>query len=174
MQYVTHGLAPQIVEEGAEVIFSYDVLYKQSDIRWASRWDTYLLMVDDQIHWFSIINSMMIVLFLSGMVALIMLRTLHRDISRYNQLETSEEASREERVEVGARRRVSNAPGEWVVSGARGDWGSNFSVHVCHAGFCDSWIFVPANRGGLGADGVAIHVYGFFERVRVWGIFQDF
>jgi hypothetical protein len=28
-----------------------------SDIRWASRWDTYLLMMDDQIHWFSIINS---------------------------------------------------------------------------------------------------------------------
>jgi hypothetical protein len=41
--------------------------------RWASRWDTYLLMMDDQIHWFSIVNSLMIVLFLSGMVAMIML-----------------------------------------------------------------------------------------------------
>ena len=40
-----------------------------SEIRWASRWDTYLLMMDDQIHWFSIINSVMIVLFLSGMVS---------------------------------------------------------------------------------------------------------
>ncbi len=37
-----------------------------SEIRWASRWDTYLMMMDDQIHWFSIINSLMIVLFLSG------------------------------------------------------------------------------------------------------------
>jgi hypothetical protein len=37
-----------------------------SQIRWASRWDTYLMMMDDQIHWFSIINSLMIVLFLSG------------------------------------------------------------------------------------------------------------
>ena len=55
---------------------------QQSDIRWASRWDTYLLMTDDQIHWFSIINSLMIVLFLSGMVAMIMMRTLHRDISK--------------------------------------------------------------------------------------------
>ena len=61
-------------------------------MRWASRWDTYLLMMDDQIHWFSIINSLMIVLFLSGMVAMIMMRTLHRDISKYNQLETAEEA----------------------------------------------------------------------------------
>ena len=52
-------------------------------------------MTDDQIHWFSIINSLMIVLFLSGMVAMIMMRTLHRDISNYNQLETVEEAQEE-------------------------------------------------------------------------------
>ena len=64
------------------MIFSYDVVFKMSNIRWASRWDTYLLMMDDQIHWFSIVNSLMIVLFLSGMVAMIMLRTLHRDISK--------------------------------------------------------------------------------------------
>ena len=38
---------------------------------------------------FSIMNSLVIVLFLSGMVAMIMLRTLHKDIARYNQLETS-------------------------------------------------------------------------------------
>eukprot|EP00242_Pyramimonas_sp_CCMP2087_P014958 CAMPEP_0198210540 /NCGR_PEP_ID=MMETSP1445-20131203/20506_1 /TAXON_ID=36898 /ORGANISM="Pyramimonas sp., Strain CCMP2087" /LENGTH=638 /DNA_ID=CAMNT_0043884623 /DNA_START=134 /DNA_END=2050 /DNA_ORIENTATION=+ len=95
MQYVTHGLAPQMVQEGEEVIFSYDVVFKMSNIRWASRWDTYLLMMDDQIHWFSIVNSLMIVVFLSGMVAMIMLRTLHRDISKYNQLETVDEASEE-------------------------------------------------------------------------------
>uniref|UniRef100_A0A453LM41 Transmembrane 9 superfamily member n=1 Tax=Aegilops tauschii subsp. strangulata TaxID=200361 RepID=A0A453LM41_AEGTS len=45
--------------------------------------------------WFSIVNSLMIVLFLSGMVAMIMMRTLYRDISRYNQLETQEEAQEE-------------------------------------------------------------------------------
>lgn len=44
-------------------------------------------MPDDQIHWFSIVNSLMIVLFLSGMVAMIMLRTLYRDISNYNKQE---------------------------------------------------------------------------------------
>ena len=31
-------------------------------------------------------NSVVIVLFLSGMVGMILLRTLHRDIARYNQL----------------------------------------------------------------------------------------
>lgn len=33
-------------------------------------------------------NSLVIVLFLSGMVAMIMLRTLHKDIARYNQVDT--------------------------------------------------------------------------------------
>jgi hypothetical protein len=66
-----------------------------SEIRWASRWDTYLKMTDDQIHWFSIVNSVMIVLFLSGMVAMIMVRTLYRDISKYNQLDTQEDAAEE-------------------------------------------------------------------------------
>ncbi|AQK52597.1 Transmembrane 9 superfamily member 9 [Zea mays] len=92
---VVNSDTPQEVEAGKEIIFTYDVGFEESDVKWASRWDTYLLMTDDQIHWFSIVNSLMIVLFLSGMVAMIMLRTLYRDISRYNQLETEEEAQEE-------------------------------------------------------------------------------
>ncbi|XP_073064481.1 transmembrane 9 superfamily member 7 [Primulina eburnea] len=89
------GTSPQEVVAGKDVVFSYDVTFKESNIKWASRWDTYLLMNDDQIHWFSIINSLMIVLFLSGMVAMIMMRTLYRDIANYNQLETQDEAQEE-------------------------------------------------------------------------------
>ncbi|KAL6578548.1 Transmembrane 9 superfamily member 8 [Orobanche minor] len=92
---VSSSNTPQEVEEKQEVIFTYDVSFQESEVKWASRWDTYLLMTDDQIHWFSIVNSLMIVLFLSGMVAMIMLRTLYRDISRYNELETQEEAQEE-------------------------------------------------------------------------------
>ncbi|KAH9318859.1 hypothetical protein KI387_020628, partial [Taxus chinensis] len=41
----------------------------ESDVKWTSRWDAYLLMVDDWIHGFSIMNSLIIVLFLTGFVA---------------------------------------------------------------------------------------------------------
>ena len=41
-------------------------------------------MQDPQIHWFSILNSFMIVIFLSGMVAMILMRALHKDLRRYN------------------------------------------------------------------------------------------
>ncbi|CAI8605972.1 unnamed protein product [Vicia faba] len=92
---VVNSNTPQEVEEGKEIFFTYDVEFQESDVKWASRWDAYLLMSDDQIHWFSIVNSLMIVLFLSGMVAMIMLRTLYRDISKYNELETQEEAQEE-------------------------------------------------------------------------------
>ncbi|KAH7422147.1 hypothetical protein KP509_13G093100 [Ceratopteris richardii] len=93
--YVTTTMPPQVVEEGEKIIFTYDVNFKESQIRWASRWDVYLSMSDAQIHWFSIVNSLMIVLFLSGMVAMIMMRTLYRDIAQYNELETQEEAQEE-------------------------------------------------------------------------------
>ncbi|CAK9175733.1 unnamed protein product [Ilex paraguariensis] len=92
---VSSSNSPQEVEDKQEIIFTYDVKFQESNVKWASRWDTYLLMSDDQIHWFSIVNSLMIVLFLSGMVAMIMLRTLFRDISKYNELETQEEAQEE-------------------------------------------------------------------------------
>ncbi|KAI4376854.1 hypothetical protein MLD38_014567 [Melastoma candidum] len=94
-QMVTSSNSPLEVEENKEIIFTYDVDFQESDVKWASRWDAYLLMSDDQIHWFSIVNSLMIVLFLSGMVAMIMLQTLYRDISKYNELETREEAHEE-------------------------------------------------------------------------------
>ena len=36
-----------------------------------------------QIHWFSIFNSSMILIFLTGLVAMILMRTLRADYARY-------------------------------------------------------------------------------------------
>jgi hypothetical protein len=55
---------------------------QESDVQWASRWDVYLRMPRDDIHWFSIFNSTVVLLFLSAMVAVIMIRILKRDVSR--------------------------------------------------------------------------------------------
>jgi transmembrane 9 superfamily protein 2/4 len=66
-------------------------VWEHSDIAWASRWDLYLYMGDDQVHWFSILNSLVIVLLLSGIVAMIMVRTLRRDLAEYNSAEEKEE-----------------------------------------------------------------------------------
>lgn len=58
--------------------FTYQVDWEESDIRWASRWDIYLKMADVQIHWFSIINSVVVVFFLSSIITMIIIRTLRR------------------------------------------------------------------------------------------------
>ena len=46
-------LPPQPIEDPkqgtAEVIFTYDVVWEHSEIAWASRWDLYLYMGDDQV-----------------------------------------------------------------------------------------------------------------------------
>mmetsp|Transcript_59915 Transcript_59915/g.111016 ORF Transcript_59915/g.111016 Transcript_59915/m.111016 type:complete len:612 (+) Transcript_59915:86-1921(+) len=83
------------LEDHEEISYTYDVVWTPSEIRWASRWDNYLKMSGGQIHWFSILNSLMIMLFLSGMVAMILLRTLHRDITKYNELASAEDAAEE-------------------------------------------------------------------------------
>lgn len=51
---------------GTKLFFTYSVEWRSSDVSWASRWDIYLGMSDVKIHWFSIINSLMVVFFLFG------------------------------------------------------------------------------------------------------------
>ena len=66
--------SPQFVNpKGTSLLFLYSVEWKQSDVSWASRWDVYLGMSDVEIHWFSIINSLIVVFFLSGENAIIMI-----------------------------------------------------------------------------------------------------
>ncbi|XP_052010514.1 transmembrane 9 superfamily member 2-like isoform X2 [Xyrauchen texanus] len=79
---------PAEFSSNLNVTYSYSVKFNQNfEIRWASRWDYILVsMPHSSIQWFSIMNSLVIVLFLSGMVAMIILRTLHKDIARYNQI----------------------------------------------------------------------------------------
>jgi len=80
---------PGEFDSDVQITYTYSVSFEENnDIKWASRWDYILVsMPHTNIQWFSIMNSLVIVLFLSGMVAMIMLRTLHKDIARYNQMD---------------------------------------------------------------------------------------
>lgn len=51
------------------IIWSYSVFWEPSPVAWASRWDVYLQMDDPQIHWYSIVNSLVTVFLLSGTFA---------------------------------------------------------------------------------------------------------
>ncbi|KAI0733184.1 endosomal P24A protein [Fomitopsis betulina] len=85
--------APLILrEDGVNAVqYTYRVTWKESDTPWATRWDNYLHIFDPRIHWFSLINSIVIAVFLCLMVGMILYRTVSRDISRYNAIDLSED-----------------------------------------------------------------------------------
>jgi transmembrane 9 superfamily member 2/4 len=87
----------QSVDKIDSIIFTYDVVWEKSDIEWSNRWDVYLNAnnPNDKIHWFSIMNAVMVVLLLTVLIAVILLRTLRKDIAKYNDPASLEEANEE-------------------------------------------------------------------------------
>uniref|UniRef100_A0A672M6L9 Transmembrane 9 superfamily member n=1 Tax=Sinocyclocheilus grahami TaxID=75366 RepID=A0A672M6L9_SINGR len=88
---------PQEIDPTKEnrILFTYSVHWEESEVKWASRWDTYLTMSDVQIHWFSIVNSVVVVFFLSGILSMIIIRTLRKDIANYNREDDIEDTMEE-------------------------------------------------------------------------------
>ena len=138
------------------LIFTYGVEWRESDIKWASRWDVYLTMnhaIPDKVHWFSIVNSMLIVLFLALMVAMILVRALNKDISNYNRVKTDEEKA-EEKEETGWKlvhadvfRPPTQFPMVFCVLA-----GTGMQLLICAAFliiFAAAGFLSPANRGSL-------------------------
>ncbi|KRX16502.1 Transmembrane 9 superfamily member 3 [Trichinella nelsoni] len=66
---------------------TYEVKWKPSTVRFHDRFDKYLdaNFFKHRIHWFSLFNSFMMVIFLVTVVAFILLRTLRKDYARYEK-----------------------------------------------------------------------------------------
>uniref|UniRef100_A0A803QBH5 Transmembrane 9 superfamily member n=2 Tax=Cannabis sativa TaxID=3483 RepID=A0A803QBH5_CANSA len=86
------------VKEGQPIVFTYEVEFEKSDIKWPSRWDAYLKMEGSKVHWFSILNSLMVITFLAGIVLVILLRTVRRDLTRYEELDKEAQAQMNEEL----------------------------------------------------------------------------
>jgi transmembrane 9 superfamily protein 2/4 len=139
-----------------KLYFTYSVEWRPSEVKWASRWDVYLSMnhaVPDRVHWFSIINSLLIVLFLAFMVAMILVRTLNRDISKYNRVMTDEEKA-DDREETGwklVHADVFRPPQDFTMLFCV-VIGTGMQVLICAGlmvGFAALGFLSPANRGSI-------------------------
>jgi len=75
------------LKEGMEVDFTYSVKWTQSPVQFENRWEKYLDkgFFEHQIHWFSLFNSGMLVIFLAGLMLMVLMRTLRRDYGKYGQ-----------------------------------------------------------------------------------------
>lgn len=90
---ILEDLPPQEINgQSVSVVYSYSIEFREEkEVAWGARWDRFLVNSDPNIHWYSIVNSLIILIFLSAMVAVIMLRTLHNDISLYNEEDNKED-----------------------------------------------------------------------------------
>ncbi|KAK0412257.1 hypothetical protein QR680_006116 [Steinernema hermaphroditum] len=85
------------LSKGADITFSYEVNYKPSSINFQDRFDKYLdpQFFQHRIHWFSIFNSFMMVIFLVGLVWMIFVRTLRKDYARYQKEDELDDLDRD-------------------------------------------------------------------------------
>jgi transmembrane 9 superfamily protein 2/4 len=148
----------QVVKPDVKVLYTYDVTWKLSDVAWSSRWDVYLSednLVPAQVHWYSITNSILVVLFLSLLVVSVLVRNLRRDIAAYNALAAlADEENDEEADESGWKlvhadvfRPPQNMPMLYcVVVGSGVQMGLTILLSIC---FSAVGFLSPARRGSL-------------------------
>ncbi|XP_014485207.1 PREDICTED: transmembrane 9 superfamily member 2 isoform X1 [Dinoponera quadriceps] len=147
-----------------QVTYTYSVKFvRNNTIKWSSRWD-YILesMPHTNIQWFSILNSLIIVLFLSGMVAMIMLRTLHKDIARYNQAYFQIESGEDAQEEFGwklVHGDVFRPPRKgMLLSVLLGSGVQVFFMTLVTLAFACLGFLSPANRGALMTCAMVLYV----------------
>ena len=85
------------LEHDAKIPFSYEVVWKHSNVKFMDRFDKYLdpNFFQHRIHWFSIFNSFMMVIFLVGLVSMILMRTLRKDYARYSKEDDVDDMERD-------------------------------------------------------------------------------
>lgn len=76
---------PMPITDGETYPMTYSVSWHETPKLFQDRYDRYkdFDFFEHQIHWFSIFNSFMMVVFLCGLVALILMRTLKNDYARF-------------------------------------------------------------------------------------------
>ncbi|XP_076368296.1 transmembrane 9 superfamily member 3-like [Tachypleus tridentatus] len=91
------------LEVGKKITFSYEVVWIPSSVKFEDRFDKYLdpSFFQHRIHWFSIFNSFMMVIFLVGLVSMILTRTLRKDYARYSKDEERDDMERDLGSEYG-------------------------------------------------------------------------
>ncbi|KAJ3282036.1 Transmembrane 9 super member 3 [Borealophlyctis nickersoniae] len=87
MNFTNEKLTLESDKDSVDARFTWSVKWVETDRPFSTRFNVYLdeQFFEHKIHWFSIFNSFMIVVFLIGLVGVILLRTLRRDYARYDK-----------------------------------------------------------------------------------------
>jgi transmembrane 9 superfamily protein 3 len=113
----------QKIEINGNYKFTLNIQWVHTDQEFHSRFDRYLNheFFKHPIHWFSVFNSFMMVLFLMGLVALILLRTLKKDYAKYGIVNDLEETEQQFLMEDDSGKSDKNAMGAHGGGGGAAD-----------------------------------------------------
>ncbi|KOS22842.1 Transmembrane 9 superfamily member 1 [Escovopsis weberi] len=164
----SHGSGQQVVK------FSYSVYWRKSETAWATRWDKYLHVFDPKIHWFWLIDTAIIVVILVLTVMSVLVRTLKKDIARYNRLDqiSLDDLSGTSALEDGVQEDsgwklvhgdVFRSPSRpLLLSILLGNGAQLFVMTACTIVFALLGFLSPSNRGSLGTVTIILYtVLGF-------------
>jgi len=155
---VTRDMPPQSVDEPTDVIFTYDVEWVESDTPWSHRWDLYLRGPEDaDIHWFSILNSAIIVLFLTGIIGMILGRALSQDLARIND-DGEDDETAWKLIHGDVFRPPSGIFGPMLLSVLVGSGVQVLGMTIALMVFAVLGVLSPSNRGGLATAFVCFFV----------------
>lgn len=133
------------------VTFTYDIVFEKSQLAWATRWDPILDANADikKIQWYSIVNSLMVSLFLTALVATVIFRTVLRDFGRYNaaaEADEEDDLTGWKYVHADVFRPPKHAP---LLSVCVGSGAQVLLMALLTQLFALIGFLSPANRGGL-------------------------
>ncbi|KAL8944894.1 MAG: hypothetical protein Q9216_000184 [Gyalolechia sp. 2 TL-2023] len=182
------GLSLDESGKQTEVTWTYGVYWVPSKTAWATRWDTYLHVYDPRIQWFSLINSAIIVVFLCGIVAAILMRALKKDIARYNRLDSfnlddlsgsggeAEDGVQEDsgwKLVHGDVFRTPKTP--LLLSIFLGNGAQLFFMTGCTIVFALLGFLSPSNRGSLGTVMILLYtIFGFIGGYTSSRVYKSF
>ncbi|KAK4286346.1 hypothetical protein QN277_002911 [Acacia crassicarpa] len=155
------NLAVDITDNvGVDVKFTYSVIWNTTSAHFENRMGRYsrtsLLPVYQKVHWFSFVNSIVIIFLLMGLLTVLYMRHLKSDLKRFSTV------THEDDKEVGWRyihgdafRQPPNSPLFFAVLGT----GTQLLILVCTLLFlaCIGTLY-PYNRGGLPNHLVLLYV----------------
>lgn len=184
------GDSKMVLNVGADtgVTFTYSVYWLPSATAWATRWDKYLHVFDPKIHWFSLINSAIIVVFLTITVASTLFRALRKDIARYNRLDSinlddlsgtsavEEDGVQDESGWKLVHGDVFRTPGSpLILSIFLGNGAQLFVMTGCTIIFALFGFLSPSNRGSLGTIMVLLYtILGFIGGYASARVYKSF
>lgn len=146
-----------------QVTYTYSVEWIESDLVWATRWDRLLSDSYPDIHWFSLVNSIIIVFLLVGCVFAILIRALRKDIAKYNQADLSDDIQEDSGWKLVHGDVFRSPKNIMIFSIFVGSGMQLFTMFFVTLIFAILGFLSPSNRGALATVMILLYaIFGFF------------